>query len=244
MIIPILIFLCWGSFLNVIAHRLISGDFLFSRSRCPHCHTYLAWYDLIPVISWFSLHGRCRYCKNSISILYPFVELITAITCTVFLYYTPPAYFVSYFLFITTLIIVIRTDLEHMLIPRVCSLYLIPVGIVLSVFQQLPITPINSFLGAFFGYCSLAVIAYAYKKSTGITGMGDGDPELLGGIGSFVGITGVLHTLLISSLTATIYALFLIMLHRTNSKTKIPFGPFLALGGIGTALHTCISPLF
>lgn len=237
MILPILIFLCWGSFLNVVAYRLITGGSLFSRSACPHCQTPLAWYDLVPVLSWISLRAQCRTCGKRISILYPCIEIFTAVSCTLFLYTVPTIYFPGYFLFITALIIVIRTDAEFMLIPQLCSLYLVPVGTVFSFFNRLPITPIESIVGAACGYGTLALIAYLYKKRTGVTGMGDGDPELLAGISSFVGISGMLHTLLIGSLSATAYALLLMALHKADSETKIPLGPFLALGGIVSALH-------
>jgi leader peptidase (prepilin peptidase) / N-methyltransferase len=238
-IIPFIIFLCWGSFLNVCAYRFIMGGTLWRRSRCPHCKQHLAWYDLVPVISWFALRGTCRYCQQPISALYPFIELFTAISCTALLYRVDAHYFPAYFLFATALIITIRTDLEFMLIPRVCSIYLVPIGVALSFFDLLPISWHESALGALIGYATLATIAYLYKKRTGITGMGEGDPELLAGIGAFTGITGVWYTLLIGSLTATAYAVTLIFFKKASSETKIPFGPFLAFGIFLTLL--CIS---
>lgn len=243
MIIPFIVFLCWGSFLNVFAYRLITHKGLWSRSQCPHCHTPILWYDLIPVLSWFVLKGRCRQCHRPISILYPLIELLTASVCTALLYALPTRYFSVSFLYTTALIITIRTDAEFMLIPRICSLSLIPLGIIASYFGTLPISTAESALGALLGYGSLATIAYLYKKRTGVTGMGDGDPELLAGIGSCVGIQGVWYTLLIGSLTATLYACALLLMHKAAAHTKIPFGPFLALGGLITLflpLYICI----
>ena len=86
------------------------------------------------------------------------------------------------------------------------------------------------------GYLVLAAVSYLYTKRTGNAGMGEGDPELLAGIGAFVGITGVWYTLLIGSLTATTYALLIMLLKKATSQTKIPFGPFLALGAFITLL--------
>lgn len=228
--LPFIIFLCWGSFLNVCGYRFIQGGSLFSRSQCPYCNHLLAWYDLIPVLSWFFLHGECRYCKKPISWLYPFIELFTALTCTVLLYTVHASYFPSYFLLATALIITMRTDFEFMLIPRMCSIYLVPVGIILSLSGFLPLSWQESLIGAFIGYATLAGIAYLYKKRTGVTGMGEGDAELIAGIGSFVGVTGVWYTLLIGSLTATAYALLLIFFQNAASDTKVPFGPFLSIG--------------
>jgi leader peptidase (prepilin peptidase)/N-methyltransferase len=237
-LLPTFIFLCWGSFLNVVAYRLIKGGSLFSCSRCPHCRKNLLWYDLIPIISWLALDGHCRFCKKPISWLYPFIELITAASCTLLLYKIDSHYFFAYFLLTTALIIVVRTDLEFMLIPRLCSLYLIPVGFFLSVTKQLPISPVESICGALMGYLVLACVSYLYTKRTGNAGMGEGDPELLAGIGAFVGVTGIWYTLLIGSLTATIYALLIMLVQKATAQTKIPFGPFLALGAF-SALFCC-----
>ncbi len=234
LILPFTVFLCWGSFLNVCAYRLITGGSLWSRSACPNCHNLLHWYDLFPILSWLTLRGKCRSCKAPISPLYPLIELLTASVCTVFLCTINPVYFPAYFLLTTALIITIRTDSEFMLIPRICSLYLVPVGIALAAFQYMPISWPESICGALMGYITLAAIAYLYKKKTGVTGMGDGDPELLAAIGSFVGVTGVWYTLLIASLSASLYAFILIALHKAGSDTKIPFGPFLAVGALAT----------
>ena len=236
LILPFTVFLCWGSFLNVCAYRLITGGSLWPRSACPHCHNTITWYDLFPVLSWLALHGKCRFCNAPISPLYPFIELLTASVCTVFLYIINPTYFPAYFLLATALIITIRTDSEFMLIPRLCSLYLVPMGITLAIFQFLPLSWPESISGALIGYVTLAGIAYLYKKKTGVTGMGDGDPELLAAIGAFVGVTGVWYTLLIASLSASLYALILIALHKAAADTKIPFGPFLACGALATVL--------
>lgn len=188
------------------------------------------------MISWIALKGHCRFCKKSISWLYPFIELLTALSCTVLLYTVDPHYFLAYFLLTTALIITVRTDFEFMLIPRLCSLYLVPVGLFLSVAKQLPITPVESICGALMGYLVLAGVSYLYTKRTGNAGMGEGDPELLAGIGAFVGVTGIWYTLLIGSLTATAYALLIMLFQKATSHTKIPFGPFLALGAFSALL--------
>ncbi len=236
LILTFIIFLCWGSFLNVCGYRLIEGGSLFSRSQCPHCSHLLAWYDLIPLLSWFLLQGKCRYCNKHISWLYPFIELFTAVTCTALLYTVDLIYFPAYFLLATALIITMRTDFEFMLIPRICSIYLVPIGVMLSGWSFLPLSWQESLMGACIGYATLAGIAYLYKKRTGVTGMGEGDAELIAGIGSFVGITGVWYTLLIGSLTATAYAVCLIAFHKAASDTKVPFGPFLSIGTFLTML--------
>lgn len=80
--------LIWGSFLNVIAYRLIQEQSLGGRSKCPHCNHQLAWYDNIPIISWLVLRGKCRTCAQPISFLYPFIEFLTGVIF-VLLYQSP-----------------------------------------------------------------------------------------------------------------------------------------------------------
>src|SRR5438132_13876857 len=76
----VIFFLCWGSFLNVLAYRLIKAESILKpRSACPKCKQCIAWYDNIPLISWFLLAGKCRHCNRSISFLYPCIETVTAL---------------------------------------------------------------------------------------------------------------------------------------------------------------------
>jgi len=226
------LFLCWGSFLNVAAFRLLyKKPFFAKRSYCPGCKSTIAWFDLIPVISWLLLKGHCRWCSASISWLYPLIELLTGILFTLLMLSTPPLYWVSYGLFFSALIITIRTDLESMMILRFCSLGLIPLGLVFSYLGYLPITVTHSTLGAFFGYSILWLVRtlfwYLHKQE----GLGEGDLELLAGIGAFTGLSGVWYTLLYGSIAGSILGIILSILLKKKIE-KLPFGPFLALGAL------------
>ncbi len=112
-----ILFVCWGSFLNVVAYRLIRAeDIISKRSSCTRCQHPIAWYDLIPILSWFILRGRCRNCHSPISLLYPLIEAITAVTLLwAWFVYDLPAFSI-YFIYISALIVSIRTDLEEMVI--------------------------------------------------------------------------------------------------------------------------------
>lgn len=228
-----LIYLCWGSFLNVLSYRFIFGYGLaWPRSFCPHCKKQLAWYDLIPLISWILLKHQCRSCKASISYLYPIIELLTALLLTGMIIYLPSIYFIGYTLFISALIIVIRTDIETMLISRFTTLYIIPVAAILSIYNLLPISISSSLLGALIGYFilwSISNIFYYVKKTQGL---GEGDAELLATIGAFTGPYGVWAALLIGSLLGTITGLVLYLQGKVQTNTKIPFGPMLAIGAL------------
>lgn len=227
-----LLFLCWGSFLNVMAYRLLHGvPFFGARSRCPHCNKIIAWYDLIPIISWFVLRARCRQCTASISWLYPLIETITFLSLWGLYLFVSPHYWLAYGLFFSALVVTIRTDLEEMVILRPFSLGILPLGLIFSFFGLLPITFISSLLGAFLGFALLGLARHGYYAYAGEHGMGNGDPELLAAIGAFVGPTGCWLALLTGSFLGSCLGLGLFIAYGAAARKKpLPFGPFLAIG--------------
>lgn len=242
-------FLCWGSFLNVIAYRLMHETFSFfdQRSRCPHCKYALTWYDNIPVVSWLTLKAQCRKCKKKISWLYPFIEIFSALSLFFLVLKSPYQYIPAYFLFFSALIITIRTDLETMYISRLVSLWLIPFGLLFSYLNLLPLSFFESIFGAVSGYLTLYCVVKGYYLLTKKIGMGQGDLELLAFIGSFTGIFGWWLSLLIGSCLGTVVGLIIVAVKKTSFKTlKIPFGPFLACGAIMYVLygHYLVSLIF
>lgn len=234
-------FLCWGSFLNVLAYRLIRNQNIIPRSRCTHCNKTIAWYDNIPLLSWVILGRKCRYCKLPISYLYPFIELLTALLLTTLFLYMPHHYFFAYFLFFSALIITIRSDLEYFLISRFATLFLIPIAFVFSYYGLLPISLSESIISAFVGFFGLYTLASFFYFFTKRHGIGQGDVDLLAFIGSFIGLFGLWATLLISSLSGTIIGLIYMFATGADRSVKIPFGPFLAFGAI---TYVLLQPLF
>lgn len=224
---------CWGSFLNVLAHRLIIGSSLFRRrSQCPSCTHTIAWYDLFPIFSWIFLRGLCRNCHKPISILYPVVELLSATSLTSLAFFIPLHYFLAYFLFFSALIVTIRTDLEFMLISRVMTLYLVPAGLLLSTFGFLPLTLSESAIGSLGGYFFLYAVSRIFWFITHKDGMGDGDLDLLALIGAFTGPMGCWTTLLIGSILGSGIGIAYLLAYKPSEPLKIPFGPFLAIGAM------------
>jgi len=207
-------------------------SFVFPRSACPDCGHILGWYDLIPVFSWFFLGGKCRYCKAAISWLYPFIEVFTALVMSALLVFVPLIYFPAYFLFFSALIVTIRTDIESMLILQIATLYLVPVGFLLSAFGFLPISFYDSLGGSLIGYGFLYVFAWVFKRLTGKEGIGAGDFDLLAFIGAFTGIMGCWLSLFLGSVIGSFVGLFMGLLGKMDRSAKIPFGPFLAIGAI------------
>jgi len=232
-LVAIPFFLCWGSFLNVLGYRLVRGEsFVLPRSKCPCCQALIVWHDNIPVVSWIILRGKCRSCKNNISVLYPFIELFTALVMGLMTYLVPPQFWFSYFIFFSALIVTIRSDLETMLISRFVTLLLIPVGYCLSLVGLLQISFFESLAGSLFGYVILWLICKLFFALTKKEGMGQGDLELLAFIGSFTGVVGSWISLTIGSIIGSLIGLGYLLFTNQGRYTKIPFGPFLALGAI------------
>jgi leader peptidase (prepilin peptidase)/N-methyltransferase len=173
-----------------------------------------------------------------ISFLYPFIELLTAITMSMLLSLIDMHYFFAYFIFFSALIITIRTDLETMMISRFMTLFLVPFGILCSMLGLLPISPVESIIGALLGYSILYCIAFLFYRRTGKEGIGQGDLDLLSFIGSCTGIYGCWISLLIGSVLGSLVGIIYILISKANKKNiKIPFGPFLSLGAICFVLY-------
>jgi leader peptidase (prepilin peptidase)/N-methyltransferase len=196
------------------------------------------WYDTIPVVSWFVLNGRCRHCNENISWLYPFIEVLTAIVLTTLYVFIPHHYFIPYFIFISALIVIIRSDIETMLISQYTTLFLVPVGLCASWYGYLPISFIDSGIGVAVGYLFLYAINGCFKKLRGYDGIGEGDFDLLCLIGSFTGIIGCWASVTLGSMLGSLYGIT-IFLYEYSSKQPtdsytypIPFGPFLAIGAL------------
>lgn len=231
-ILPALIFIAIGSHLNSLAYRLLNLDqFWKIRSFCPSCKKTIAWYDNLPVISWIALQARCRSCKQTISWLYPFIEIISTIALLLLWHTVEMQYFPVYCLFFTALLVTIRTDFDQMLISRFVTLYLIPFGLIATIFQRLPLTLTQSISGIFFGYSLLWIVKKISLYASGQDSLGQGDLELLAFIGGFTGPIGCWISLMVGSVLGTIISL--ISMTMTKEKIKlIPFGAYLSFGAI------------
>ena len=235
--------LLWGSFLNLVGHRLLSGQSLIgARSQGPSCGSVIAWYDLVPVFSYLVLGGRCRSCKRRISLLYPFIECFAAFAAAALWFdlYMFGASTVSelvgrgiaYGLFLSGFVIATRTDLEALVVPRVVIWGMALVAIVASVAGVLPVTMLASVLGAVIGYGSLWLLNYGSRIMAGRDGIGEGDMELLAVIGLFWGPIGVWATTFISSGIGILLAVFYLVVTGQGRHTRIPFIPFMAISVI------------
>jgi leader peptidase (prepilin peptidase)/N-methyltransferase len=215
-----------------VIYRLPLGQSIVSPpSRCPRCGYRLKWYDNLPIFGWLLLGGRCRNCKNPISIQYPLVELITALLFVLVVWATPPGpLMVSRLLFVCILIALFGIDLEHQILPNSITLPGIVAGVLLSFIA--PPGWRDALLGVVLGAGILYAIAGAYYLWRREEGLGMGDVKMLAMIGAFLGWKAVLVTMVLSSFSGAVIGLALIAAERGGMKLALPFGTFLALGAL------------
>lgn len=225
--------LCIGSFLNVCIYRLPeSKSIVQPRSMCPHCGTLIRFYDNIPIFSYIALKGRCRHCSAPIALRYPVVELISGVFALgVYLSYGIGFETLVYYGFIATLLVITFIDIDHQIIPDVITLPGIPIFLAAS-FALKQISFVESILGILVGGGSLFLVAWLYHLLTKKEGMGGGDIKLLAMIGAVIGWKGVLFTIFVASAVGTLIGMLIMLKTRKTMKLAVPFGPFLAIGGI------------
>jgi leader peptidase (prepilin peptidase)/N-methyltransferase len=224
---------CIGSFLNVCIYRLPeSKSIVHPRSMCPSCETLIRFYDNIPIFSYAALRGKCRHCGAPISFRYPVVEFISGIFAVgLFLKYGFGFEALIYYVFIATLLVITFIDLDHQIIPDVITLPGIPIFFAAGL--ALPaISLVDSILGVLIGGGSLFLVAWLYHLVTQKEGMGGGDIKLLALMGAIIGWKGVLFTIFVASAVGTLAGMLIIIKTRKTMKLAVPFGPFLAIGGI------------
>jgi leader peptidase (prepilin peptidase)/N-methyltransferase len=221
-----------GSFLNVCIHRLPRQQSLaWPASRCPQCSAPLRWYDNIPLLSYVVLGGRCRSCNARIPVMYPLVELVTALVCVAaYLLFGPSPLLGARLLFACAMIVLFVIDLQHRILPNVITVPGIVVGFVLSLF--LPPGWISSLIGIIAGGGVLLLMAEMYYRLRKEEGLGMGDVKMLAMIGAFLGWKLMLVTLVLSSFLGSFIGIAMIVLKKGDMKYALPFGTFLAIGAI------------
>ncbi|HOJ43738.1 MAG TPA: prepilin peptidase [Syntrophorhabdaceae bacterium] len=222
-----------GSFLNVCIYRLPRDKSIISpNSFCPNCKKPIKFYDNIPILSYIILKGKCRNCNEKISIKYPIVEFITALLF--FLIFRLSGLSIEFgvlILFVSVLIVISFIDLEFQIIPDVLSIGGLLAGLLLSFFRQ-NFGFLDALLGVLSGGGVLFAISYGYQLVRKIEGMGGGDIKLIGMIGAFCGIKGVIFTIISGSFLGTIFGVPAMLIKGKDSKYAVPFGPFLSLGAV------------
>ncbi|MDO8606083.1 MAG: prepilin peptidase [Phaeospirillum sp.] len=244
-----------GSFLNVVIHRMpkmmeigwrqqcadLRGEepaaaptynLVIPRSACPHCNHAISAWENIPIISYLLLRGKCKGCGAPISPRYPVIEAASGILC---------AYAAWHFgfgiaaagalLLIWALLALTAIDFDTQLLPDDITLPLLWLGLLFNsfgVFASLH----SAVLGAMFGYLALWGVFWLFKLATGKEGMGYGDFKLLAALGAWMGWQMLPLIIMLSSMVGAVVGITLIVAARHGRSIPIPFGPYLAGGGL------------
>jgi len=244
-----------GSFLNVVIHRMplmmqaewradcaeFEGrepppaqelNLLTPRSRCPACGTPITALQNVPLASWVALGGKCAACKAPISVRYPLVELFTGIASAALAWRFGwgPA-LVAGLAFTWALIAASAIDIDTQLLPDRITLPLLWLGLLVNVFG-LFVDLRSAVLGAVGGYLLLWSVYWGFKVLAGKEGMGFGDFKLLAALGAWTGWQTLPLILLVSAGSGAIIGIILIWLSGKGRDARIPFGPYLAAGGL------------
>jgi len=240
--------LFFGSFLNVVADRLASEQTLGGRSKCDTCKRELSWVDLIPIISYALLKGKCRYCQASISIQYPLSEIGTGVifvlTWILSTYSYPSASIWLHMLNIAIasfIFVIILSDLRYQIIPDEIHIALIICGVIrffllnadpqTVIFLQFLSFPLMQKFGMMLvgGMAVMLPLLLIFLITKG-NGMGFGDVKFAYIIGFILGTKSGLIALYIGFVIGGIIGLILMLTQKAKLKTKIAFGPFLIIG--------------
>lgn len=218
-----------GSFVTVVAHRVPRGESVVGgRSRCPACGAGIAAYDNVPLLSWLALRGRARCCGARISPRYPLTELAlgTLYAVTALVLWGETARLALGLVFVTMLLAVTLTDLERRVIPDKILLVAALLGTAIAAVGEPGSLPERAIAAVAAGGL-LLLAALAYPR-----GMGLGDVKLAATMGLFLG-RDVAPAILVALLAGSLVGLALIARHGAAARKRaIPFGPFLALGGV------------
>ncbi len=244
-----------GSFLNVVIHRTpiimerewraqcaeLTGtqaaettayNLVVPRSACPSCGHQISALENIPVISYLFLRGKCAGCKTPISIRYPLVEALTGLLAGGIAWQFGFGFTaIAAFFFVASLIALTFIDFDTQLLPDDITLPLLWAGLLFNLnggFTDLK----TAVIGAVAGYLALWSVYWLFKLVTGKEGMGYGDFKLLAAIGAWFGWTLLPAVILLSSVVGSVVGIALIVLAKHGRSVPIPFGPYLALGGI------------
>ncbi len=231
-----------GSFLNVVIYRLPRGEGVNGRSACPHCRTQLRWFDLVPLLSFVLLRGRCRCCRAAIAWRYPLVELLTGLLAlAVLVRFGAGPGALAYFAFGAALVAVTFIDLDWQIIPDAITLPGVTIGLGTALGLELvsasgagtfPAHTLRALGGALGGALGLWLVALGYRRATGVEGLGFGDVKLAALLGAFLGLGGVFLTIFLASVIGSLAGVILIASGRGTTKTALPFGSFLAPVGV------------
>lgn len=235
MIFVLLFGFCIGSFLNVCIYRIPREESIsFPTSHCTRCRYELKAKDLVPILSYVFLRGKCRSCKEKISIKYPLVEIVNALLYVViYLNYGLGIEFFKFSLFASLMIVIGFIDFETKYVFNSTVIFGIASGIIFLIFEWI-ITknfPLTNIVGTAIGVS----VMWAIVVLTGEMGEGDIDIALICGL--FLGIKGIIVTIFLATISGGLVGGIILLLKLKGRKDEIAFGPYLSIGGIIASIY-------
>lgn len=229
-VLSIMFGLCIGSFLNVCIYRIPREEsIVFPGSHCMKCGYELKWYDLIPVVSYISLRGKCRKCGDRISIQYPIVELLNAVIyLIIYLEYGYSLDTLKFMVLVSFLIVIAVIDFKTMFVYTNTIIVGAVFGAIFTLVQWYTEKsfPLDNIYGALIGTVVIGAIVLVTH------GMGEGDIEIVAVSGLFLGAKCSIFMLFSGVVLGGIVSAIILILKLKDRKDEIAFGPYLAAGAI------------
>jgi leader peptidase (prepilin peptidase) / N-methyltransferase len=252
-----------GSFLNVVIHRVPhEQSIVFPNSRCPSCGSAIAFYDNIPIASYLVLGGKCRSCKEHISIRYPAVELLTAALFVLVAWHDGLSPALPFdLIFTSALIALMFIDAKHKILPDVITLPGIGFALIARIilpyltgtphFDDIPslsqgvpgglprwaLSLVGAFIGGLIGGGSLWLMGWVWEKVRNVEAMGLGDVKMMFMVGAYLGWRLTILTIFLGVLSGSLYGIYIMVVEgKYDGKAELPFGIFLGLGAIAALL--------
>ncbi len=217
-----------GSFLNVCIYRIPNHlSIAWPASHCPKCNTPLKPMDLIPLLSWLAMRGKCRYCKDSISFQYPLFELVTGLlTAALFVWISDPIQYSVALLLLYNGLVISAIDWNHHIIPDWNNLFYFALGVILSALRCYA-GDYGLFIDGILGCLAAFLIMLVFVL---INVWGAGDLKLMASVGLILGVKLILLAMWLGIVFGGAYGLFLVLSKRKSSKERMAFGPALITG--------------
>lgn len=224
----LIIGLCIGSFLNVCIYRIPREESIaFPASHCTSCGYELKFYDLVPVFSYIFLKGKCRKCNEKVSIIYPIIEIINGLIYLVlFLKFGLTFEFVFFSILSSLMLVISIIDIKTKDIYSTTTIFGVVIGVIyIAIGAYLgELSILNSFLGGIVGYGIIFLIVVLTR------GMGEGDADIAGVCGMFIGVKGILVALFLAIVIAGLVASIILIFKLKDKKSEIAFGPYISFG--------------
>ena len=214
----------FGSFLNVVIYRLpLNESIVHGSSHCTNCQTPIKAYDLVPIISYIILGGKCRKCHHAISLRYPMIELLTAV-CFYLMYQINGFTYTMIIGLILTAILIIITMIDIDTMDIYDRFHIMILGLAISYLFITPLPIVEHVIGFF----TISVLLYVIAYLTG--GIGGGDVKLMAVSGLLLGYKASLVAFFVAVVLGGIVAIVLLVTKQKKRGSQMAFGPFLCLG--------------